>query len=104
MIRLSGKEPGTDVAIEFIGPAPGEKLHEVLVGDDEVVAPSPHAKIMRVHRDPIDPAWLEEELAHLGRLVDEGETLELVGTLNRLVAAPRRAVTTAAEPVPGPLS
>jgi FlaA1/EpsC-like NDP-sugar epimerase len=101
MIRLSGKEPGTDVAIEFIGPAPGEKLHEVLVGEDEVVAPSPHAKIMRVHRDPVDSAWLEEELGHLAQLVDDGETLELVGTLNRLVAEPRRATSLpVAVPIP----
>jgi FlaA1/EpsC-like NDP-sugar epimerase len=101
MIRLSGKEPGTDIAIEFIGPAAGEKLHEVLVGEDEVVAPSRHAKILRVHRDPIDPSWLDEELQHLARLVDDGETLELVGTLNRIVTEPRRAAVPAAqEPVP----
>ena len=48
MIRLSGKEPRTEIPIELIGPAPGEKLHEVLVGDGEVVTPSPHPKIERI--------------------------------------------------------
>jgi FlaA1/EpsC-like NDP-sugar epimerase len=91
MIRLSGKEPGTDVGIEFIGPAPGEKLHEVLVSDDETVAPSAHPKILRVSRAPVDPEWLEAELAELERLVEGGETLELVGELNRVVGDPRRA-------------
>ncbi len=90
MIRLSGKEPGTEIAIEFIGPAPGEKLHEVLVGEDETVAPTTHAKIMRVTRTPVDAEWLEGELAELDRLVLRGDTLELVGALNRIVGEPRR--------------
>ena len=90
MIRLSGKEPGTEIAIDFIGPAPGEKLHEELVGDDETVSPSRHPKIQLIVRPPIDPEWLEAELAVLERLVAEGETLELVGELRRLVREPRR--------------
>ncbi len=98
MVRLSGKEPGRDIAIEFIGPAPGEKLHEELVGDGEAVSPSPHAKIDLISRPPVDPEWLEEELAMLERLVEDGETLELVGTLRRLVDEPRRERARAAEP------
>jgi FlaA1/EpsC-like NDP-sugar epimerase len=98
MVRLSGKEPGRDIAIEFIGPAPGEKLHEELVGDGETVSPSPHAKIDLIARPPVDPEWLEEELAMLERLVEDGETLELVGTLRRLVDEPRRERARAAEP------
>jgi len=90
MIRLSGKEPGVDVAIDFIGPAPGEKLHEELVGGDETVSPSRHPKIQLIARPPIDPEWLEAELAQLERLVEEGETLELVGELRRVVRDPRR--------------
>jgi len=98
MIRLSGKEPGTEIPIELIGPAPGEKLHEVLVGDGEVVSPSPHPKIERIARPPVDAAWLDEELGMLERLVEDGDTLELVAALSRIVSEPRRA---ASAPVPG---
>jgi FlaA1/EpsC-like NDP-sugar epimerase len=90
MIRLSGKEPGVQIAIEFIGPAPGEKLHEVLIGDGESVSPSQHPKIQRIARPPVDPTWLEEELAMLERLVEDGETDELVRALARIVGEPRR--------------
>ena len=96
MIRLSGKEPGTDVAIEFVGPAPGEKLHEELVGNGESASPSVHPKIDLIAREPIDADWLEAELALLERLVVEGETLELVGELRRVVDAPKRARSGAA--------
>jgi O-antigen biosynthesis protein WbqV len=97
MIRLSGKEPGHDVAIRIIGARPGEKLHEELVGADETVAGSPHPGINRVTRPPIDGLWLDEELAALRSLVEAGETLELVGMLTRIVREPRRA--TAPQPV-----
>ena len=90
MIRLSGKEPGTEIPIEFIGPAPGEKLHEVLVGDGENVSPSPHPKIQRITRPPVEAGWLDGELGLLERLVDEGDTAELIGALGRIVREPRR--------------
>jgi FlaA1/EpsC-like NDP-sugar epimerase len=92
MIRLSGKEPGVDVPIEFVGARPGEKLHEELWAETETVTPSSHPAIMLVTRPPIDRRWLEEELEELERLVDAGETLEVVGRLNGAVAAPRRTV------------
>jgi FlaA1/EpsC-like NDP-sugar epimerase len=103
MIRLSGKEPGEDVVSEFIGPAPGEKLHEALVGDDETASPSPHEAILRLARQPIDPAWLESELTHLAHLVDAGAEAELVTTLDRIVRAPRRLqAPPAAQPLASP--
>ena len=90
MIRLSGKEPGTDIAVEFVGPRPGEKLYEELWSESETVLPSSHEAIMLVTRPPIDQHWLEDELDELARLVDAGETLELIGRLNAICGAPRR--------------
>jgi FlaA1/EpsC-like NDP-sugar epimerase len=93
MIRLSGKEPGRDIAIEYIGARPGERLHEELWSEDETVSPSSHEAILLVTRAPIEATWLAEELDDLARLVDAGETLELVGRLSSLVGAPRRATS-----------
>jgi FlaA1/EpsC-like NDP-sugar epimerase len=90
MIRLSGKEPDRDIPIEFIGVRPGEKLHEELWGVGEQVVPTAHAKISRCEVPPVDPAWLDEELTELERLVDSGDTLGLVARLGELVRAPRR--------------
>jgi len=97
MIRLSGKEPGRDIAIEFVGARPGEKLHEELWAESETVTPSSHEAILLVTRPPIDQRWLEDELDDLARLVEGGETLELIGRLNALVASPRRV---GAQPAP----
>jgi FlaA1/EpsC-like NDP-sugar epimerase len=91
MIRLSGKEPGRDIAIEFTGVRPGEKLHEELWGDGETVGPTLHPKILAVTRPSVDAAWLDDELAELGRLVAESETLELVSRLAAMMKEPRRA-------------
>ncbi len=93
MIRLSGKEPGRDIAIEYIGARPGEKLHEERWSADETVTPSSHEAIFLVTRDPIEPGWLESELDALEELVAAGDTLELVGRLSTLVGAPRRIQT-----------
>jgi FlaA1/EpsC-like NDP-sugar epimerase len=91
MIRLSGKEPDRDVAIEFVGIRPGEKLHEELWGPGEEVGATHHPKIHRSSHAPLDPGWLEAELGVLEQFVEEGDTLELVARLGAMTAAPRRA-------------
>ena len=52
-----------------------------------------HAKIHLVTRPSIDAAWLDEELGVLERLVEEGDTLELVAKLAAMMKAPQRTVT-----------
>ena len=99
MIRLSGKEPrlpndpatsARDVQISFIGSKPGEKLHEELWSEDDSVGATTHPKILRLSRPPVDPDWLAERLEELQRLADEGDTLEVVGMLRKVVHEPKR--------------
>jgi len=46
MIKLSGLVPEQDIAIEFTGLRPGEKLYEELLNDLENTIPTHHQKIM----------------------------------------------------------
>jgi FlaA1/EpsC-like NDP-sugar epimerase len=98
MIRLSGKEPDRDVDIRYIGVRPGEKLHEELWAREEDVEPTSHPKILRSAGMPVDPSWLEDELAELERLVETGETLEVVNRLGLMVRTPRRVSAEATAP------
>jgi FlaA1/EpsC-like NDP-sugar epimerase len=97
MIRLSGHEPDRDIAIKIVGVRPGEKLHEELWGEDEQVSETGQAKILRVSRSPVDAAWLEEELVELERLVEAGETLEVISRLSMMMREPRLAGAPAPE-------
>lgn len=70
LIRLSGKEPGVDVDIEFTGMRPGEKLYEELITDGEGIVPTQHEKIMVLRPESkADGDWLREELEALRSLV-----------------------------------
>ena len=60
MIRLSGKRPGEDIAIEYVGLRPGEKLYEELFYESEDLAETAHPKIRVARRRVASPS---EELA-----------------------------------------
>ncbi len=91
MIRLSGRNPNTDIAISFIGSRPGETLHEELWADDESVSPTGHTKILRLQRSSIDPAWLDAQLGELEQLTAAADTLEVVAKLSTMVREPQFA-------------
>jgi FlaA1/EpsC-like NDP-sugar epimerase len=93
MISLSGRDPDRDVEIKLIGARPGEKVHEELFAEGETWKPTAHAKILALDVDPIDPAWLDDELNALSRLVEEGDTLQLVAKLSAIVRERRSAPT-----------
>jgi FlaA1/EpsC-like NDP-sugar epimerase len=98
MIRLSGKEGR--VELEYIGVRPGEKLHEELWGEDEVVEPTTHPKIMRVTHAGVDPHWLEEQLTELERYVEEADATELASRLAEIVRGPQRPGAHVGSPAP----
>lgn len=84
MIRLSGLVPDEDIAIQFVGLRPGEKLFEELVARGEKVGPSAIEKILKVMPgSPPDAAWRkrEEELEAAALTGDESRTTALLSTL-----------------------
>ncbi|MDF2750646.1 MAG: polysaccharide biosynthesis protein CapD [Gaiellaceae bacterium] len=90
MIRLSGKEPEVDVEITFIGARPGEKTHEELFATGETWEPTTHPSIVALDVSPVDRAWLDAKLDELEQLVEDGDTLELVGRLAEITREPKR--------------
>ncbi len=69
LIRLSGKDPDTDIQIEFTGLRPGEKLYEELITEGEGIVPTRNEKIMVLRpENGVDLAWLERELDELKAL------------------------------------
>ncbi|MHA4966579.1 polysaccharide biosynthesis protein [Pseudomonas extremorientalis] len=78
MIHLSGlsvrsdKNPHGDIAIEFSGLRPGEKLYEELLIGDNVVA-TPHPMIMSANEDHLPWEALKVKLSELLAAVDQDD-------------------------------
>jgi FlaA1/EpsC-like NDP-sugar epimerase len=87
MIRLSGLEPERDIAIQIVGPRPGEKFHEDLFNPYERPQPTPAQKILRAEREPLDPAWVEHTFADINLLVLEGDAAALAERVSQLSGA-----------------
>jgi FlaA1/EpsC-like NDP-sugar epimerase len=87
MIRLSGLEPGRDIAIEIVGARPGEKFHEELFNPYERPQPTPVQKILRAQRVPIDPEWVEQTFTELNLLVLEDDAAALAQRVAKLAQA-----------------
>jgi FlaA1/EpsC-like NDP-sugar epimerase len=86
MIRLSGLEPDRDIAIEVIGPRPGEKLHEELFNPYERPQPTPSQKILRADHPRLDPAWEQETFDQVNWLVLDGDAAALAAKVGELAA------------------
>jgi FlaA1/EpsC-like NDP-sugar epimerase len=90
MIELSGfevKNPQTgegDIAIEFIGLRPGEKLYEeLLIGSN--VAATQHPRIMKASEDFIDFDTLTTHLKKMNESCNKGETEAVLALLKEVV-------------------
>jgi len=89
MIRLAGRTPGDEIAIEITGIRPGEKVHEQLFGADERSRPTASKRIMRaIREEPLEPAWIDRTFERLERVIESGEEAELAGALVEIVNSP----------------
>lgn len=90
MIRLTGltvrseTEPNGEIAIEFTGLRPGEKLYEeLLIGDN--VSPTEHEMIMRADEELLLWAELCGVLQRLKHLADQGDCVSIRQLLRETV-------------------
>ena len=72
MIRLSGYTPDKDIAIEFTGLRPGEKLYEELLMDEEGMAETPNKLIHIGHPIDVD----EDKLYYALQVMEEAAANE----------------------------
>lgn len=79
MIRLSGYVPDKDIAIEFTGLRPGEKLYEELLMDEEGMTETPNKLIHIGHPIDVDEDRLEYALYVLEQAAEsEVEDMRLI--------------------------
>jgi FlaA1/EpsC-like NDP-sugar epimerase len=85
IIRLSGLEPGTDIAIEYCGLRPGEKLHEELWSSSETLDRTEYDKIMvlRSNDTPGDAA-AATAVSALEEMAERGDREGILHTLRDL--------------------
>jgi FlaA1/EpsC-like NDP-sugar epimerase len=84
MIELSGLRPGADIALDYVGRRPGEKLHEELFNPYERPQPTPAEKILRAEREPLQPATVDAMFDEIGLLVLEGDAAGLARKVSEL--------------------
>jgi FlaA1/EpsC-like NDP-sugar epimerase len=89
MIRLSGLRVGDDVAIEFTGLRPGEKLYEELHVPGERLLPTCHPKIIVADHKPAGVDDLQGAIAELERLAGEAPEA-IVDQLQKMVCGYRQ--------------
>ena len=81
MIRLSGFEPDEDIAIEFSGVRPGEKLYEKLFWDDEESLATENPNILAAKNCNWDFGNFEQEIMQIENAIksaDEGSLREII--------------------------
>ncbi len=84
MIQLSGLELGKDIAIEFTGLRPGEKLYEELLANEEETIATHHPKILKAKVRQESEAVIED-INRLIELFDLQDNEQVVSQMKRIV-------------------
>jgi CheY-like chemotaxis protein len=86
LIRSAGLVPGKDIAINFIGLRPGEKLHEELVGADERVEPTTAHQILKIQSSKHGhQALLMDRILEMEKAAISGKSEALIKILCEIV-------------------
>ena len=93
MIHLSGKEPGLDIEIQFIGLRPGEKLHEELFYTNETNEKTRNVKIIRARHSRVDVSKLNDAIGLLATASSEYDNQRIQCILSESVAQLVRPIT-----------
>ena len=100
MIRLAGLRPDEDVAIEFTGLRPGEKLHEELFHGREPPVPTASPGLLIARPRVADRAFVGSMIDRLAAECQSGRRAEAFALLRRLI--PEFEPALADEPVGSP--
>jgi len=95
LIRMHGKEPYTEVKIEFTGLRPGEKLYEELLMDEEGLRQTAKDRIFIGQQIKVDPTEFEEKLDILKGYAESNNTCGCVRMLCEIVPTFKTAQDTA---------
>jgi FlaA1/EpsC-like NDP-sugar epimerase len=85
MIRLSGLKPYIDIDIVYTGLRPGEKLHEELLYDKELVKPTHNEKIKIGTVCEYDFEWVVELLSQLEESLHTYNETEIVKVMKKII-------------------
>jgi FlaA1/EpsC-like NDP-sugar epimerase len=85
MIRLSGKRPGDEITIEFVGLRPGEKLYEELFYDQERPKETGYEKLLLAQARKYDQSSWQEYVNKLVHACQDIDNKEILGILQNLV-------------------
>jgi FlaA1/EpsC-like NDP-sugar epimerase len=93
LMRLKGLRPGRDIAIEYTGLRPGEKLREELHAEDERLLPTERPSVWRVEAsNPVDGAALLQGVRELDQRRQSGwvDPADYPSVLRALIAQATR--------------
>ncbi len=76
MIRFAGLKPDEDIALVYTGLRAGEKIHESLYSDEEILAPTIHPKIFQL-RNRLPDLAIDQALMNMKKDYEQGNWVGL---------------------------
>ncbi|UHD45430.1 polysaccharide biosynthesis protein [Aureimonas altamirensis] len=85
LIQLAGLRPGVDIAIEYIGLRPGEKLYEELFGDGEIIERTGRDGLLAASSRVSDTSFLRRNFEALEKAIRANDASRAIALLSHIV-------------------